>query len=154
MKWFELIYKETNPGKSIATTVSGIIGLVVYNTSSDWVYAVFSLVISFPLVRLISDHFVTKSSVKEKVESIQEKADNYYNNLSDSEKQIVAAFIENDSCVITWRQFNEMNLPSLGCESLLQRGLIETSITADGLKETFVLDSLIFDAARRNKKDS
>lgn len=152
MKWIELIYSETDFGKSISTTVSGILGLILYLLFSDWVLAAISMIISFPIVRIIANNLHGK--IEKKAKKVEEKdiADNLYNELSDNEKEVIKGFIEVDSCVMPWRVFNEMSLPSAGSESLIQRGFLDTSMTADGLRETFVLDTRIYDAARRQQK--
>ncbi|MBD3617454.1 MAG: hypothetical protein HUJ22_12870 [Gracilimonas sp.] len=147
MKWIERIYSETDFGKSVATTIAGIIGLIIYIKFNDWVIAAFSLIISFPLFRLIASHIHKKIDNKEKERQEKEKAKNSYKKLSDIEKEVVKAFVENGSCVMTWSQFNQSDLPSSGIESLIQRGILNTSMTADGMKETFVLEESVFDAA-------
>lgn len=152
MKWIERIYSETDFGRSIATTVAGIIGLIVYIKFNDWVIAAFSLIISFPLFRLIASRLHKKIDQKEQERLTQERIDNFYKNLSDVEKEVVQGFVENGSCVMTWSQFNQSNLPSAGSESLIQRGVLDTSMTADAMRETFVLDDAIFDAAMRQEQ--
>jgi hypothetical protein len=42
---------------------------------------------------------------------------------------------------------NNQPVSSAAIESLIQRELLWTSITADGMRETFALDTEIFDAA-------
>lgn len=148
MKWIEHIYSETDFGRSVATTLAGIIGLIVYIKFKDWVIAAFSLIISFPLFRLIASRIHKKFDQKEKERLAEERADNFYSKLSDVEKEVVQAFVENGSCVMTWTQFNQLELPALGSESLIQRGVLNTSMTADAMRETFVLDDVVFDAAK------
>jgi uncharacterized membrane protein len=152
MKWIELIYSETDFGKSVSTAISGIIGLILYLLFSDWVLAAIAMIISFPIIRIIANYFHEKVEKKAKQEEERDIADKLYNDLSDNEKEVIKGFIEVDSCVIPWRVFNAMSLPTAGSESLIQRGFIDTSMTADGLRETFVLDTRIFDAARRQEK--
>ena len=53
-KLAEKVYTGNDFGRSIATSLSGIIGLAVYLVSKDWVIAIFSLIIAFPIIRLIS----------------------------------------------------------------------------------------------------
>ena len=50
---------------------------------------------------------------------------------------------------MTWTRFNRINLSSSAIESLIERELLNTSVTADGMTETFVLDVSIFDAGIR-----
>lgn len=53
-RWAERIYTGRDFGRSIAISVSGIIGLVVYLLTDDWVIAVFGAVITFLIVGIAS----------------------------------------------------------------------------------------------------
>lgn len=48
---------------------------------------------------------------------------------------------------MTWTQMNNEAAPSAGVESLIHRELLRTSTTADGMRETFVINESIFDIA-------
>lgn len=50
---------------------------------------------------------------------------------------------------MTWGQFNRSKISSSAVETLIQRELLSTSVTADGMTETFVLDVCLFDAGVR-----
>lgn len=53
-KWAERVYAENDFGRSVATSLSGAIGLAVYLLADDWVIAAFSTIISFPIIRIAS----------------------------------------------------------------------------------------------------
>lgn len=148
MKWVELIYNEDNFARSVATTITGIIGLIIYLIFFDWVIAFISLIISFPLMRLIASYFHNKIEKEAKNREMKAEFEDIYNQLSKSEKEVIQGFLSADSCVLLFKQANTMELPYGGIESLIQRDMLRTSMTADGIRETFVLDSLIFDTAR------
>lgn len=74
-KWAERIYAETDVGRSIATSVAGVMGLSVYLLSSDWVIALFSAVIAFPLVRLVATGFHARAVRRAQVQMELEEAD-------------------------------------------------------------------------------
>jgi len=44
-KWADRVYSETDFGRSVATSVAGVIGLAVYLIFGDWVIAAFSSII-------------------------------------------------------------------------------------------------------------
>lgn len=46
-KWADRIYSETDVGRSVATSSAGVIGLITYLTTSDWVIAAFAFLIVF-----------------------------------------------------------------------------------------------------------
>lgn len=147
-KWAERVYAETDFGRSVATSVSGVIGLVVYFVSADWVIAAFSTIISFPVVRLIAAGLHDKATRHAKRRMEREEAEHIYKRLSDDEKQVVVAFVRAGGSVLTWSQVNRLSLPSPAIESLIQRKVLWPSVTADGMTETFALDSAIFDVGR------
>lgn len=63
-------------------------------------------------------------------------------------KQVVGAFVLAGGCVLTWGQMNKAAVATNAVESLLARGLLGTSVMADGFGETFVLDPDLFDTGQ------
>lgn len=149
-KWAERIYAETDVARSIATSVAGVVGLSVYLLSSDWVVAVFAGVIVFPLVRLVAAGLHARAVRRAQGRMELEEAERVYGRLSEYEKTVVQAFVQTGGSVLTWNQVNQLGLPGNGIESLIQREVAWTSMTADGMRETFALDSAIFDVGQRN----
>ena len=147
-KWTERIYSETDFGRSVATSVAGVIGLIVYLTYSDWVIAAFSSIITFPIVRIVSTKLHGRVTRRAKGLIDREEAELVYDRLSDEEKQVVLGFVEAGGSVLTWAQVNKLSLSLPAIESLIQRQVLWTSMTADGMRETFALDSAIFDVAQ------
>lgn len=146
-KWAERIYSENDVGRGIATAAAGVAGLVVYLTVGDWVVAAFSAVIVFPLVRLISTAVQSKLNATAAQRRVEDHASSICRKLTDQEHQVVRAFVEAGGCVLTWSHVNQLHLPYAAIESLIQRGVLTTSISADSMTETFVLDSVMFDAS-------
>lgn len=151
-KWADRVYAENDFGRSISTSISGGVGLIVYLTTKDWVLTTLSLIIAFPIFRIISSGLYEK--YQQKIQRILKKKDieQAYNRLSDQEKDVVQAFVRAGGCVLTWRQMNLESITSAGVESLVQRELLWTSCTADAMTETFVLDSDIFDISRSHSQ--
>jgi len=147
-KWAERVYAETDFGRSVATSVSGLVGLVVYLTSADWVIAAFCTIISFPIIRLIAAGSHEKRSRRATRRIEREEAEQIYDRLSDDEKQVVLAFVRAGGSVLTWGQVNRLPLSGPAVESLIQRKVLWPSVTANGLRETFALDSAVFDVGR------
>ena len=144
-KWADRVYAENDFGRSIATSVAGAVGLVVYIFFNDWVIAAFSSIITFPVIRIISSGVNEKFERKKKRTIEKEEAESLYNRLSSDEKNVIKSFVKAGGSVLTWNQMNNENVSSNGVESLIQRELIWTSMTADGMRETFALDSNVFD---------
>lgn len=70
MKWDKLIatvYAEQDFGRSMATTVAGVVGLSTYLLSSDWVAAVFAAIIAFPVCRVVSSALPPRINNKESI---------------------------------------------------------------------------------------
>lgn len=144
-KWAERIYSENDFGRSIATSISGIIGLIIYLYTSDWVIAFFSTIISFPVIRLISTGLHEKTERKKHRNIEKENALHIFESLSDEEKEVIKLYVNAGGSVLTWGQMNNQEVATAAIESLIQREILWTSTTADGMRETFALDSKIFD---------
>lgn len=151
-KWAERVYNETDFGRSVATFVSGVVGLVVYLLGSDAVIATFCFVIVFPVVRLISASLHERFMRNRKRRIERQEAENTYSSLSEEEREVVQAFVQFGGCVLTWGQTNNLPISSNAIDSLVQRDLVWTSVTVDGMRETFNLDPMLFDAALTKKK--
>lgn len=72
-----------------------------------------------------------------------------YDSLTDSEKDVVQHFVAHGGAVMTWGQMNRLDDPQTGVESLARRGLLCTSVSVDGMRETFELDLTLFVFAYR-----
>lgn len=144
-KWADRVYSETDFGRSIATSGAGIIGLATYLFFNDWVIAAFSSIISFPIIRLISSGLHEKANRRRKHVVEREEAEHIYKRLSAGEKEVVRAFVNAGGSVLTWGQMNKQSVSSASIESLIQREVLWTSVTADGMRETFALNSAIYD---------
>lgn len=151
-KWAERVYAETDFGRSVATSISGIVGLACYLVWRDWTIAVFSSVIIFPIIRVVSTGLHSKVVQKAMNRAAKENAEGVYDRLSAEEKCVVQAFVQAGGCVLPWSHTNRLPLSGAAIESLIQRELLSTSMTADGMRETFVLDSDIFDVGQAKAK--
>lgn len=144
-KWAERVYSETDFGRSVATSFAGVVGLGTYLITSDWVIAAFSSIIIFPIVRLLSVSYHERIKKAAERHEQQRELENTYRSLSTDEQAVVAAFVSAGGSVLTWGQVNKLNISSAAIESLIQRELLFTSMTADGMRETFVLNTSLFD---------
>ncbi|MFT6925664.1 MAG: ABC-type multidrug transport system fused ATPase/permease subunit [Psychromonas sp.] len=144
-KWADRVYAENDFGRSIATSIAGLIGLGVYLLSKDWVIAAFASIITFPVIRIVATGINEKAERNKKRKIEKEEAENLYNKLSADEKNVIQSFLMAGGSVLTWTQMNNQNVSSNGIESLIQREILWTSMTADGMRETFALDSNVFD---------
>ncbi|MCH9742086.1 MAG: hypothetical protein K0U21_02650 [Proteobacteria bacterium] len=144
-KWAERVYAETDFGRSVATSTAGLLGLSIYLYRGDWVIAAFSSIIFFPIARVVASALHSKFAESTEQKAKRKRAEDLYARLSKDEKEVVSAFVQAGGCVLTWGQVNRLSIPSAGIESLIQREALWTSMTADGMRETFVLDSEVFD---------
>lgn len=142
----ERLYSETDSARSIATSGAGIVGLIIYLLQRDWVIAAFSAVIVFPIARLASARIYEHIQRAEKRRTEREEAEEKYNQLGEYEKAVVQAFVQAGGSVLTWSHINALDLRGPAIESLINRQLLSTDVTADGMRETFVLNPAVFQA--------
>ena len=64
--------------------------------------------------------------------------------MGEHEKAVVQAFDQAGGAVLTWSHVNSLDLRGPGMESLTHRGLLSTNDTADGTRETLVLNAALF----------
>jgi hypothetical protein len=145
-KIVERLYSETDSARSIATSGAGVAGLLIYLMQRDWVIAAFSAVIVFPLARLASARVYEHIHRAEKRRTEREEAEEKYNQLGEHEKAVVQAFVLAGGSVLTWSHINALDLRGPAIESLINRQLLSTDVTADGMSETFVLNPVVFQA--------
>lgn len=99
-------------------------------------------------MRLIASGLHEKAMRRKIRGTEREEAKYRYDQMSSDEKAVVQYFVEQGGCVVTWAQVNNSPLNMAAIESLIQRDLLSTSMTADGMRETFVLDAAMFDAGQ------
>jgi hypothetical protein len=151
-KWAERVYAETDFGRSIATSFAGVVGLISYLVWRDWAIAAFSSIIVFPIIRLVSAGLHNRVVRQARNRAEKAGAESVYARLSYEEKDVVQAFVQAGGCVLTWSHVNQLPVSGPVIESLIQREVISTSTTADCTRETFVLDSAIFDVGQERSK--
>lgn len=153
-KWADRVYAEVDFGRSLATSLSGAIGLAIYLKTSDWVIAAFCSIIFFPIARVtataLHGSFVNGIGRRRKLD----EAKRVFDVLSDGEVEVVSAFVKAGGCAMTWGQMDRSSVSTAAVESLIQREILTTSVTADGMRETFVLATEIFDEAIRRSKNT
>ncbi len=148
-RWAERIYAERDFGRSIATSVAGIIGLALYLVIHDWTISVFSAVIAFPIVRIISS--AAHSAYTRKNLSVKdlEQAQELYEKLSDEEKGVLKEFVLVGGSVMSFGHANRVNLSEPAVASLMQREILYSTMTPDGMREAFGIRVDIFDVAQK-----
>jgi hypothetical protein len=150
-KLLTAIYAEEDLGRSVAIAVAGVTGLVVYRLSADWVTAVFSSVILFPLARVAATamHSRWKSKRSETAQALS--AETEFNRFSPEERQILEFFVRQGGCCVSWSAVNrsEFPFPRAALNSMMERGLVRTSVMEDGMTESFVLKVEMFDVAQK-----
>lgn len=155
MKFDEIaakIYDETDFGRSVATAIAGIAGLATYLWKRDAVIAAFAAVIVFPVVRLGS-HSLRAAWVARAAKRTKEAQSlELLEKLSAQEKDILRFFVAAGGACVSWGYVNSSKLPfpRPALNSLMARGLVTTSVMEDGMTESFVLDTEMFDAAQKH----
>ena len=148
-KWLERIYEETDIGRAIATTFAGCTGISVYLYWGDWVVATFTFIITFPIVRVLTSAMESKWTRSQEEINSQKRIKELFDNLGTEERAVVDAFIWEGGNTLTWRKCNESwNISDTGVESLINRGMMYRTVTADGMSEAFSLDTELFDYAQ------
>lgn len=148
-RWAERIYTEKDFGRSIATSVSGVVGLVIYLLTADWVIAVFSAVIAFPIVRIISSAIHSAHTRRKLAVEDRQQAEELYQRLSDEEKGVLREFVRVGGSVMSWSHANGVNLNEPGVASLMQREILYSTVTPDGMREAFGIRVDVFDVAQK-----
>lgn len=151
-KWVDRVYGETDFGRNIATSLSGLLGLGVYLYFGDWVIAAFAAIIFFPVARITASAIHARLSRNAARRAKRSDAQHTFDSLSEEERAVVSEFVSAGGCVLTWGQMNKCPVSGSAIESLIQRELLSTSMTADGMRETFVLEPTIFDAGVSHAK--
>ena len=149
-KWVERIYAETDIAKSIATSASGLIGLLVYLYFSDLAIACFTAIIVFPIVKVLCSSIQKRTEYLAKLKNEKDGMQAIYSKLSLEEKAVVQAFVDIGGSVMTYGQMNQSVSIFSAVESLANRDLLRTSIASDGIREVFVLDQDLFDIGSQN----
>jgi hypothetical protein len=150
-RWASRIYAEKDFGRSISTTLSGIVGLVTYLLSKDWTISAFVTIIVFPVFRILASALHTRwiERHKEKLQALE--AQRTFEKFSPEERQVVKAFVDAGGATLSWSHIKEAGifLPDVGVNSLIQRGVFCHTVTADGLSEAIAIDTAIFDLGQR-----
>ncbi|MXZ37358.1 MAG: hypothetical protein F4Z19_03695 [Holophagales bacterium] len=148
-RWIERVYEERDVGRGIGTSLAGVIGLSTYLVWNDWVTAIFATMISFPVIRIAAAAVHSRRVQSKERKDTRGKMREAFDNLGAEEVAVARAFVWHGGTSVTWREANRSDgFSAAGIESLSNRGLVHTSVTLDGLTETFVLDVDLFDYAK------
>jgi len=148
-RWIDRVYSESDFGRSIATTAAGAAGLAAYLHWNDWVLAACTGVIVFPVCRILASAIYSHRVQSREQSSSRDKMKELFENLGHEERSVVQAFVWHGGPFITWGQSNRSpSFSSTGIDSLVSRDLIHLTVTADGMREAFVLDAQLFEYAQ------
>lgn len=148
-KLFDKIYAEKDFSINVAIFVAGLAGMSCYLVLHDSVLTLFAFIISFPIVKIIAGGWHQRLMARKVKGVAEQQLVALYDSLTDSEKYAVQHFVAHGGAVMTWGQINRLDDPQTGVESLARRGLLCTSLSVDGLQETFELDLTLFTFAYR-----
>jgi len=144
------VYSENDFSRSIATALAGVAGLLSYNWRGDWVISAFTAMVVFPVTRIIAQAVHTNWASRQEKSEKQRKLREQFDRYSSEEKKILRFFVEAGGACVSWGYVNTSPLPfpRPALNSLMQRGVICTSVMEDGMAESFVLDIDVFDIAQ------
>ena len=145
-KWTNELLKRivdaSDPGWLISIGLAGVAWLSMYMAWEDWWGGALVAVITFAFARPLLSWWNEKREGKRTKDRVREE----FERLSREEKGVVQAFVWHGGSVMTWAECEQWpDCTRAGIESLMNRGRIHASVTADGMRETFVLDSELFD---------
>lgn len=148
-KLFDKVYAERDFSINVAIFVAGLAGMSCYLVLHDSVLTLFAFIISFPIVKIIAGGWHQRIMARKSKAAAEQQLAALYDSLTDSEKDVVQHFVAHGGAVMTWGQMNRLDDPQIGVESLARRGLLCTSVSVDGMRETFELDLTLFIFAYR-----
>jgi len=148
-RWVERIYAERDFGRSIATSAAGVVGLLIYLNTNDWVIAAFAAIIGFPVVRVLASAIHSAYMRKKHSGRDLREAQELYDKLSEEEKEVIREFVRVGGSVMSWSHANRVNLSEPGVASLMQREVLYSTMTPDGMREAFGISIEIFDVAQK-----
>jgi hypothetical protein len=148
-EWANKIYGEEDFGRSISTSLSGIVGLTIYLSSKDWVLSLFVTVIIFPLLRLIasSAHTRWKEVHKQKLQAAE--AQKSFQKFSPEEKKVLKVFVDAGGAALSYSEINRENVARSAVESLVLRDILSNTMLSDCSTEGFVMKTEVFDIAQQ-----
>ena len=145
-RWVERVYSESDIGRGVATSTAGATGLITYFYYGDWAVAAFVTIIVFPIGRILASALHTYWTQSRERHRGMDQLGDLFEKLGSEEKAVVHAFVRHGGSVITWRECNQStHFSAAGIESLINRDLITVGVMADGMTETFALDTQLFD---------
>ncbi|EPY1563457.1 hypothetical protein [Raoultella planticola] len=148
-KLFDRVYAEKDFSINVAIFVAGLAGMSCYLVLHDSVLTLFAFIISFPIVKIIAGGWHQRLMARKGKATAEQQLAALCDSLTDSEKDVVQHFVAHGGAVMTWGQMNRLDDPQTGVESLARRGLLCTSVSVDGMRETFELDLTLFTYAYR-----
>ena len=147
-RWIERIYVERDLSRSVATSMAGVVGLLLYLWLQDWVIAAFAAVIVFPISKVLVGIIHSAYMRKGEEDGDIELAKKQFERLSEEEKAVLFEFVRVGGSVMSWGHANKVGLHEPAVSSLIQRKLLYPTMTADGMREAFGITVEIFDVAQ------
>ena len=148
-QWAVRVYNESDFGRNIATASAGAAALASYFYWNDWVVAACVAAIVFPVGKILASAIHSRWDQLRREKQSKDQIKELFDNLGREEKDVIQAFVWHGGTTVRWAEVDKSpHFSSAGIDSLISRDLIHPSITADGARDTFVLDSQLFEYAR------
>ena len=148
-QWAVRVYNERDFGRNVAKASAGAAALASYLYSNDWVITACVGIIAFPVGKLLASAICSRWAQLRNERRSKDQIKELFDNLGREEKDVIQAFVWHGGTTVRWAEVDKSpHFSSAGIDSLISRDLIHTSITADGARDTFVLDSQLFEYAQ------
>ena len=105
-RWVDRIYRESDIGRGIATSVAGAAGLATYLGWVDWVIVFFVAIIVFPIARILASTFYSHWRLSRKRTYSRDQVKKLFEKLGSEERTVVEAFVYHGGSVVTWDERN------------------------------------------------
>ncbi|PHQ58044.1 MAG: hypothetical protein COA30_01410 [Sulfurimonas sp.] len=138
--FFKIIYSENDFSRGLATSFSGVISSTIYILFNDIVLTLLSLIIVYPISRLL---FLSINKVyNQKKEN--KNIENFFNSFSIQEENLIQEFVKSGTSFLG---YNYINTYQNELETLKNRGILSEA------KNGYQLNIKVFDKAQEVYKD-
>lgn len=146
----KLIFNENDLGNLFACAVAAVGGGLAWYLYEDFVISACTAIFGLTLTKILASTIYAHFRRLQKHRKNKKRVKDLFESLGREERATVEAFVYSGGSVMTWKETNDSPKASVaGIESLIHRGLIEPSVTFDGMRDTFVLDTELFNYARK-----
>lgn len=143
-KILDRIYSEEDISRNLSVSGGGIIALIVYLLYRDATLAFLSLVISFPVLRVVIGVLERSYKARKATFDRRLKYREEFEKLSWNEREVIGRFLLKGASVLPPSLINASGLNDAGVRSLINRGILR-----DDIEDGLVMDPEFFSQASK-----